>query len=146
MTRMWMGVLVLLAAAGVARAQGKPNAGPGNMMHCPCAVPGAKTEVKDIKGGVEVVVTAADESKATEIRRRAKHVVEASKTDPNMVRHTGDGHGGGGLGRCPVVLKDTLITADDVKGGSKLTVRPVRPVDLQWLRKETATRLKEQQK
>ncbi len=139
---------LLAAAAGLARAESKTPtlAGPGNMIHCPSAVPGAKTELKEIKDGIEVWITATEDAKTQEIRRRAKHVVEAAKTDPNTVRHTGDGHGGGGLGRCPVVLKDTLVTAEDIKGGTRITVRPVKPVDLEWLRKETASRLKESQK
>jgi hypothetical protein len=143
--RIWMGALALFAAAGLAHAEGKSLAGPGNMMHCPSAVPGAKTEIKEIKDGVEVWITATEDAKVKEIRNRAKHVVEASKTDPNTVRHTGDGHGGGGLGRCAVVLKDTLVSAEDTKGGTRITVRPVKPVDLDWLRKETAARVKEAQ-
>src|SRR5258708_4819655 len=87
--------IVSLAQADNAKAAN--NAGPGNMIHCPSAVPGAKTEIKEIKDGVELTVTAPDDNKASEIRRRAKHLVDAAKTDPNSVRHTGDGHGGGGL-------------------------------------------------
>jgi hypothetical protein len=56
------------------------------------------------------------------------------------VQHTGDGHGGGGLGQCEVVLKDTVVTAQDVEGGSKITVKPVKAVDLEWLKKETHRR------
>jgi hypothetical protein len=106
------------------------------------AVAGAKVAQTDIKDGVELTITADNEKASGEIRQRAQHLVEAAKTDPNTVRHTGDGHGGGGLGMCPVVLKDTLIQAEDVKGGSKITLRPIKPVDLEWLRKEIATRMK----
>lgn len=137
----------LLLLGSQAWAEGKAPAasatvGKGNMMHCPTAVAGAKVATQDIKDGVEITVTAENEKATTEIRQRAQHVVEASKTDPNTVRHTGDGHGGGGLGMCPVVLKDTLVSAEDVKGGSKITLRPIKPVDLEWLRKEVATRNK----
>jgi hypothetical protein len=129
------------AKAADAPAQ-QSTVGKGNMMHCPTSVNGAKAAVVDIKDGVEITVTADNDKAAGEIRQRAQHCVEASKTDPNTVRHTGDGHGGGGLGLCPVVLKDTLVTSEDVKGGSKITVRPIKPVDLEWLRKEIATRMK----
>jgi hypothetical protein len=130
------------AKAGDPPASGNSTVGKGNMMHCPTSVPNAKVNVADIKDGVEISVVGETEAAATEIRRRAQHCVESAKTDPNSVRHTGDGHGGGGLGLCPVVLKDTLVSADDIKGGSKITVRPIKPVDLEWLRKEVATRLK----
>ena len=135
---------ISLAAGAWAKA-GDPTAstvGKGNMMHCPTSVPNAKVSVADIKDGVEITVVGETDAAATEIRHRAQHCVESAKTDPNSVRHTGDGHGGGGLGLCPVVLKDTLVSADDIKGGSKITVRPIKPVDLEWLRKEVATRLK----
>jgi len=135
-----------LLVAGSVWAEGKTaassNVGKGNMMHCPTSVAGAKVAQADIKDGVELTITADNEKATGEIRQRAQHLVEAAKTDPNTVRHTGDGHGGGGLGMCPVVLKDTLIQAEDVKGGSKITVRPIKPVDLEWLRKEIATRMK----
>ena len=118
------------------------NAGPGNMMHCPTAVKGAKVVVADGKDSVELTVTADNDKLAAEIRQRAQHCVEAAKADPNAVHHDGNGNGGGGIGRCAVVLKDTVVTAEDVKGGSKITVRPTKPVDLEWLRKEVATRMK----
>jgi hypothetical protein len=41
---------------------------------------------------------------------------------------------------CEIVLKDTTVTATDVDGGSKLVVKPIKPVDLEWLKKETHTR------
>jgi hypothetical protein len=141
-----MGVLLAAGSAwakpGDAPAAPPANAGKGNMMHCPNSVNGAKTAVQDIKGGVELTVTADNEKATTEIRQRAQHLVTAARTDPNTVQHTGDGHGGGGIGMCPVVLKDTLVSAEDVKGGSKITVRPIKPIDLDWLRKETANRMK----
>lgn len=142
--RTWGIALSLLLVSGSAMAKEPPpvNEGKGNMMHCPSAVPGAKTASADIKDGVELTVTADSETAVTEIRNRAKHLVEAAKMDPESVRHTGDGHGGGGVGQCPVVLKDTLVTADaSVKGGVRITVRPIKPVDLEWLRKEVKARL-----
>ena len=121
-------------------AKEPPTVGGGHMQHCPTAVEGAKTEIKDAKDGVEITVTATAKDKTDEIRKRAKHVAEAAKQDPTAVEHKGDGHGGGGLGRCEVVLKDTTVTATDVEGGSKITVKPTKPVDLEWLKKETHER------
>jgi hypothetical protein len=129
----------MICAASIARAE-TPKGGAGNMMHCPTAVPGAKFTVENVKDGVTITVTGDTPTAEKEIRARAKHVVEAAKTDPESVRHTGDGHGGGGIGRCPIVLKDTLVSTEDVKGGAKITVHPVKPVDIEWLRKETAAR------
>jgi hypothetical protein len=117
-----------------------PVVGSGHMQNCPAAVPGAKTEIKDGPDGVQITVTSDSAAKVDEIRKRAKHVVEVAKADPTTVAHNGDGHGGGGLGRCEVVLKDTVVTSEDVQGGSRLTVKPTRTIDLDWLKKEIATR------
>jgi hypothetical protein len=110
------------------------------MQHCPTAVAGSKTEIKDSKDGVEIVVTSSDAAKTEDIRKRAKHMVDSAKADPTAVLHNGEGHGGGGLGLCEVVLKDTTVTAEDVDGGSKITVKPSKAVDLEWLKKETRSR------
>ncbi len=132
-------VALSLVWAGMAGANEAALAGGGKMVHCPAAVAGAKVEVKDTADSVEVTVTGKGKAEE-EIRTRAKHMVDAAKNDPTSVAHTGDGHGGGGLGRCVVVLKDTTVTAEDVPGGSKITVKPLKPVDLEWLKKETASR------
>src|SRR5262249_42193376 len=42
---------------------------------------------------------------------------------PETGKDTGGGDFGGGKGHCPVVMKDTQISAKDVKGGSKITVK-----------------------
>ena len=142
--RRWLGVAALGLALGVPAAWAKeaapPTVGGGHMQHCPTTVAGAKTEIKDAKDAVEITVTATDAAKTEEIRKRAKHLVDAAKQDPTSVAHTGEGHGGGGLGNCEVVLKDTTVTAEDVDGGSKLTVKPTKAVDLEWLKKETHAR------
>ncbi len=142
--RRWLGVAALGLALGVPAAWAKeaapPTVGGGHMQHCPTAVPGAKTDIKDAKDAVEITVTSTDAAKTAEIRKRAKHMVDAAKQDPATVEHTGEGHGGGGLGMCEVVLKDTTVTAEDVDGGSKLTVKPTKAVDFEWLKKETRAR------
>jgi hypothetical protein len=141
--RTWFGVAALgltLAAPAAWAKETAATVGGGHMQHCPTAVPGAKTDIKDSKDGVEIVVTAADAAKTEDIRKRAKHMVDSAKADPTAVVHNGEGHGGGGLGLCEVVLKDTTVTAEDVDGGSKITVKPTKAVDLEWLKKETHSR------
>ncbi len=140
MRNLLIGLSLLAAGAVSAKEQGNPTVGGGHMQHCPTAVEGAKTVITNTKDGVEIQVTSANAAKTDEIRKRSKHVSDAAKNDPTAVAHTGDGHGGGGLGRCEVVLKDTTVVAEDIEGGSKITVKPTKPVDLEWLHKETATR------
>lgn len=142
--RRWLGVAALGLMLGVPAAWAKESApatvGGGHMQHCPTAVAGAKTEIKDNKDSVEITVTSSEAAKTDEIRKRSKHMVDAAKQDPTAVVHNGEGHGGGGLGVCEVVLKDTTVTAEDVDGGSKITVKPIKPVDFEWLKKETHAR------
>jgi hypothetical protein len=120
---------------------GAREAGQGKMAHCPSTVEGATTTIKATKEAVVVTVVAKDEPKTKEIRERSKFLVEAAKKDPNSVAHKGDGSGGGGFGRCPVVLKDTSVEAKDVEGGSELTVKPKNASDLAALEKEANERL-----
>lgn len=119
---------------------GSKEAGTGKMAHCPSAVPGAATAIKDTKEALLLTITAKDEAAVTDIRARTKHVVDASKKDPKDVKHDGAGDGGGGLGRCPVILKDTAITAKDVPGGSEITVKPAKAADVPALLKEAKDR------
>ena len=135
-----LGLSLTLAGAALAKEPATTTVGSGHMQHCPTAVEGAKTTLADGADAVEITVTAKNEKATTEIRDRAKHLAEAAKANPTAVEHTGTGHGGGGLGQCEVVLKDTTVTATDVDGGSKITVKPNKPVDLEWLKKETASR------
>lgn len=131
-------IAVSLFVAGAAAAD-TGLLGGGKMQNCPAAVPGAKVDVKESKEAVEVTITGKDEA---EIRKRAQHLAEASKKDPNTMEHTGEGHGGGGMGQCVIVLKDTTISTEEVPGGAKLMVKPTRPVDFEWLKKETKLRQK----
>jgi TusA-related sulfurtransferase len=123
-----------------AKAAGSEGAGVQRMAHCPSAVDGAKTAVKDAKDGVIVTVTATDASKVTEIRQRAQHTAEvAKKGDVARPKHSGDGTGGGGLGRCPIVVEgETTVTVKDVEGGAEIAVSTKK--DPSELQKETRTR------
>jgi TusA-related sulfurtransferase len=116
------------------------GAGKGKMQHCPSAVSNATTVVKESKDGVVVTVTAKEEEGTKDIRERTKHIVEAAKKDPKDVKHDGAGDGGGGSGRCPVVLKDTKVTAKDVPGGAEITVVPEKKEDLDTVRTQAKER------
>jgi hypothetical protein len=111
------------------------------MRHCPSSVEGASTAIKDVEGGVEVTVTAKGDDAAKEIRARAQFLASKAKdTDPSKSEHTGTGQGGGALGRCPVVMKDTTVESVDVEGGSSMTVKPRNAAELDWLRREARER------
>lgn len=112
----------------------------GKMAHCPNAVAGATTDIKDVPGGVEVTVTSGDAAAMADIRARVTALIEAQKNANPNVKHTGQGEGGGLLGRCPIVLKDTTITTADVANGSKMTVTAKDPQEVDWLRRETRDR------
>src|SRR5207247_2655745 len=101
---------------------GGQDTGERRMAHCPSAVTGAATVVKSTKDGVEIAVTAKSADATKDIRERAKHLVDAAKLNPTAPKHTGEGEGGGVLGRCPVPMKDTTVDAKDVDGGSRITV------------------------
>ncbi|HJZ88513.1 MAG TPA: hypothetical protein VKN99_25245 [Polyangia bacterium] len=113
------------APAPAAPAPGKgleSEAGHNKMMHCPSAVAGAKTAIKNTKDGVELTVTGKGEA-AKEILTRAKHLAEVSKAAATG-KHTGEGTAGGAEGHCPVVMKDTMVSATETKGGAKISIKP----------------------
>jgi hypothetical protein len=102
-----------------AKAPGGDGLGKKHMQHCAAAVEGATTKVENTKDGVTVTVTGKGDATVKEIRDRAKHTVDVSKLpDDKKVVHTGEGKGGGALGRCPADPEgDTTIEAKDVEGG-----------------------------
>jgi TusA-related sulfurtransferase len=135
-------------ASGTASSAGPPAtvapsasvAPSGKMAHCPDAVQGAKTAIQDVPGGVQLTITATDPSGMADIRARTQALIDAQKNQSPGVRHTGTGEGGGLLGRCPVVLKETTIVAADGAGGSVITVTAKDGAELDWLRRETRDR------
>jgi TusA-related sulfurtransferase len=137
------------APASVASATPPPSASAapsasvapsGKMAHCPDAVPGAKTDISDAPGGVLLTITATDAAAVADIRARTQALLDAQKNQSADVRHTGTGEGGGLLGRCPVVLKDTTVASVDLPNGSKLTVTSKNAAEVDWLRRETRDR------
>jgi hypothetical protein len=129
------------ATTGSQQAPAAAMAGARKMEHCPSSVPGATTKIEDAADGVVVVITGADDAAAAAIREDAKHLVAVSVKNPTEIKHSGEGEGGGGLGNCPVVLADTTITAEDVPGGAKVTVKPAKAEDLAKLKQLANDRL-----
>ena len=125
-----------------AKTPAAEGAGAHKMAHCPSAVEGATTTVKDSKEGVIVTVTApaGAAEKVKDIRDRAKHTAEVSKlAEPPKVEHNSEGKGGGGLGRCPVVVEgDTTVDVKDIDNGSEITVKAKK--DVAGLQKEAKLR------
>jgi TusA-related sulfurtransferase len=92
------------------------------MAHCPSTVPGAKTALSELPGGVALTVTAPDEPGARAIRALSRARAAARPTGGEVV-HSGRSTGGGKLGYCPVVVAGTDIAVEDVAGGAKILVR-----------------------
>jgi hypothetical protein len=122
--------------AKTATAEG---AGAQRMAHCPSAVEGAKTTVKDSKEGAVIVVTGPAD-KIADIRARARHTAEVAKrAEAGKIEHSGQGTGGGGLGRCPVVVEgDTTVDVKDIEGGVEVEVKTKK--DVAALQKEVKSR------
>ncbi len=122
-----------------AKSPGAEGAGAQRMANCPSTVTGAKTEVKDVKDGVVVTVTGpADALK--DIRDRASHTASVAKmADATKPEHNGEGKGGGGLGRCPVVVEgETTVVVKDIPTGAEITVTTKK--DVAALQKEAKAR------
>ena len=129
------------ARLGEIGSPGSEGAGVGKMAHCPNAVKGATTAISEGTGAVAISVTAKDESAVKEIRERGKQIVLASqKTESGKITHDGSGNGGGGFGRCPIVLKDTSVSEKDAPGGALFTVTPKNAKDLPALKQEVRER------
>jgi TusA-related sulfurtransferase len=136
------------ATTPTASASAKPAASAGlqHMVNCPSAVPGASTTVADGPGGVIVTVTTKDEVAIKDIRERVTRLVSTSRMQTawqatgGSTQHDGRGHGGGGVGKCPVVMESTTVDAKDVEGGSRITVKADKPDKVAALQKETRDR------
>jgi len=119
------------------------------LANCPTSVAGATTTMRDVDNGIEIVVVAAADAAIAEIRARAAALVIAAR-DPSLQDKHGSGSGGGGGGasggsggRCPVIMKRTVVEARDVAGGSAITVTARVPEQIDWLRRETRERQEE---
>lgn len=128
------------AASAAPASSAEADPAKGGMSHCPNAVDGAKVDIQDDPKGVVMMVTASDEKATTTIRERAKWVKERARAESGKTQHTGEGGGGGVLGRCPVVLKATKVAVEETPGGSKFTIEPADTKELDWLRREVRER------
>jgi len=99
---------------------------------CPSAAPGSTTSVKELPDGVEVTVTAPGGTPINDIRSRGVQIVEASKAPAIGASD--------GLAKCPIVVKDTVITETDIPGGAAFTIKPTKPTGLDALKKEAKAR------
>jgi hypothetical protein len=136
---------VAAAVAPSASAAPSPSPTDGKMLHCPSAVEGSNTAIKDVPGGVEVTVTArdaSDDATVKEIRARSAFLASAAKSTP-AAEHNGSGDVGGKFGRCAVVMRDTDVVAKDVPGGSAMTVTSHDAKEQDWLRRESRSRVDE---
>lgn len=122
------------ADADLARA---PAAEAERMPLCPSAVGGARTLVSEVRGGVELAITATGDG-AGEIRRRASALAAAA--EETRGEHQGSGAGRARFGRCPVVMRNTVLTVREIPGGAAIVLAPSQPAELAWLRREVEAR------
>lgn len=111
------------------------------MANCPSAAAGATTAVKADKTAVTVSVTAKEKEVIAEIQTRAKKLSTLDTSADADIKHTGEGTGGGQLGKCPVVMTDVTLKVKDLKNGSAITMTPkdkAKLADLEKMAKERA--------
>jgi hypothetical protein len=94
------------------------------MKNCPSAVAGAKTAVQQTKTAVVLMITASDKAAIADVQARAKKLSTLDASADAEVKHTGEGTGGGALGKCPVVMTDVTIKVESQKKGAKITLTP----------------------
>jgi hypothetical protein len=131
------------ASTAAAADAGAPDS---RMAHCPSAVDGATTAIKDVEGGVEVSVTAKDDNAGKEIRDRMAKLLDAAKTaqsDAGAAHHDHSGGGHGRFGHCTIVMKGTKLETSDLPNGSKAKVTALDKTEVDWLRRETRDRDRE---
>jgi hypothetical protein len=110
------------------------------MRHCPLALNGGASTVRDIDGGVRFTVK-VPVSVLADARRRAHHIVDFAANRTREGHGNFDGKGGGRMRNCPVVTDAVTITATEIDGGMQLdVVTTAERVD--QLRTETRDRAK----
>jgi hypothetical protein len=140
-----------LAFAGCKRGNDSPGAGSAiaaapagedlteKMRHCPVTLPGVRTDLEDVAGGIRFVLRASTPEVVAEARRRTNELV-AFSAGRSSEKH-GGGHGGGFMRNCPIVTRDAKVSAEDIDGGLRITVTPNDPKDLAELRAKARERL-----
>ena len=86
------------------------------------------------------LLPSAEDPRYATIRERAKHAAEvAKKSEPTKPEHTGAGTGGGGLGRCPIIVEgDTSVAIKEIDDGVEALVTTKK--DVVALQKEAKAR------
>lgn len=117
--------------AGPAAAQAE------RMPRCPNVVPGASTIVAEVPDGIELRIVAEGNGQ-NEIRQRATAL--ASAADDTRGKHQANGAVNARFGRCPVVMRNTKVETREIPGGVAIVVKPSNASELEWLRREVASR------
>jgi hypothetical protein len=92
-----------------------------DMKNCPNAVAGAETKVEVDKTALNVTITGKDDAATAEIRARSHKLLHGARPAGPEVKHTGEGTGGGALGKCPAMIPGATATVADVDGGVKIS-------------------------
>lgn len=138
MKRFLIPIPIVLLLAGF-QAPKADDAGKNKQLHCPTAVSGARVKARNTKEGVELTVTAKGDAVA-EIQKRTEHLVSAARKEGSG-RHTGEGDYGGQVGKCPVVMHDTEVTAQPIKNGAVITIKALKAEAAAALQKQVKERL-----
>lgn len=127
------------------------------MQGCPTTVPGARTTITGIPGGVEITVV-GDGAPEAEIRRRGQHLLEMQRQAENpggegdagkkqreiaaaAASAGGKKQGTPGLsGRCAIMFRDATLVVSEVPGGARFTLKTTAAEDGAWLVEQTRDR------
>jgi hypothetical protein len=113
------------------------------LRHCPLTVEGAKTHVRNVDGGIELVVRVETPEQLAELERRVHHIEEFARTNGNAGGRHGTGKGGGTMRNCPIVSHGTTVTDEPVESGFRIVVRPNNLSEVELLRAATLARIAE---
>jgi TusA-related sulfurtransferase len=112
------------------------------MANCPSAVPTARTTVRTLEDGVELLVTAREPHAQEDIRELAREHTRMGDPRSVVPEHTGMHGGPGTIGHCPIIHDDTIVTAVAVVDGVRIQVRARRSERIGALQRETLARAK----
>jgi hypothetical protein len=126
-------------AATVTSAPEDPDYLRNKMRYCPVTLAGVTTDIEDIAGGIGFTLHASSPELAAEVESRARELV-AFSAGRGFETH-GDGHGGGFMRHCPVVTRDTRITAEAIADGVRIAVTPIDAAHLAEVRAATRERM-----
>ena len=111
------------------------------LRHCPLTVDTAKSELRDVDGGVELVVHVANADQVAELEKRVRHIEEFTQRDGKVGGRHGTGKGGGRMQNCPIVTQRTKVQGEKIELGFRIVVRATDAADVDSMRAETRKRL-----